>query len=106
MKSRRIFISQLLGAGIATVAHGAAAKRRVFVVSSYDKAYLWSQSTQEGLVAAMLKFGYLDTPAQGEVFTRTDQVESSKAVLRKMWMDTKRANSQAATAAATQRIMY
>ncbi len=105
MKSRRVFISQLLGAGVASMAHVAAAKKRIFVVSSYDRAYLWSQSTQEGLVAAMLKFGYLDTAAQGEVFTRTDQVESSTAVVRKMWMDTKRANSQAAIAAATQRIM-
>ena len=35
----------------------AAEKRRVFVVSSYHKEYLWSQSTQKGLSEAMLAYG-------------------------------------------------
>lgn len=105
MTIRRLFLTQLLGAGLASLAHGAGAKRRIFVVSSYDRDYLWSQSTQQGLVAALTKYGYLDTVGQGETFTRTDQVDSSKAVLHKVWMDTKRANSQAAIAAATRQIM-
>lgn len=105
MTIRRHFLAQLLGASMLSLAHGAGEKKRVFVVSSYDKDYLWSQSTQQGLVAAMLKHGYLDTAAQGQTFTRTDSVESTKAVLQKVWMDTKRANSQAAIAAATRRIM-
>ena len=105
MKTRLLFLALLTAIGMASIAHGAAEKKRIFVVSSYDKAYLWSQSTQQGLVASLLKYRYLDTARQGDAFTRTDQVESSKAVIRKVWMDTKKSNSQAAIAAATQRIM-
>ena len=56
-------------------------KRRIFVVSSYHKEYLWSQSTQQGLVRAMRDYGYLDTDEQGETFTHEDYVESSTAVI-------------------------
>ena len=42
---------------------GATTKKRIFVVSSYHPEYLWSQSTQEGLVQAMLDYGYLDDAA-------------------------------------------
>lgn len=80
-------------------------KRRIFVVSSYHKEYLWSQSTQQGLVKAMLDYGYLDDAAQGEAFTRDDHVESSTTVVRKAWMDTKRKSSRQQMAAATERIM-
>lgn len=105
MTIRRLFLIQMLGAGVATAAVGAAAKKRIFIVSSYDRDYLWSQSTQQGLVSAMLNYRYLDTAAQGVTLTRTDGVESSNAVIVKMWMDTKRANSQANIADATRRIM-
>lgn len=105
MTPRRRFLTQLLAAGVGTLAHGAGAHKRIFVVSSYDRDYLWSQSTQQGLVAALLKHRYLDSAEQGEVLTRTDRVESSKAVIQKVWMDTKRGNSQADIAAATRRIM-
>jgi ABC-type uncharacterized transport system substrate-binding protein len=94
--------------GVASIAHGAPAKdekRRILVVSSYHKEYLWSQSTQQGLIASLLKYRYLDTPQQADAFTRMDYVESSKAVLQKVWMDTKRSNSRADIAAATHRIL-
>ena len=32
-------------------------KKRVFIVSSYNKAYIWSQSTQKGVSAAMQRPG-------------------------------------------------
>jgi putative ABC transport system substrate-binding protein len=105
MTSRRFFLNSCLGLGLASTVHASAAKKRILVVSSYHKEYLWSQSTQQGLVASLLKYRYLDTAHQADTFTRTDNVESSKAVIRKEWMDTKRANTQVAISAATQRIM-
>ena len=69
-------------------------KTRIMVVDSYHKEYLWSQYTNEGVVAALLDFGYLDNKKQGQTYTRKDYVESSKAVVKKLWMDTKRKNSK------------
>ncbi len=71
-------------------AGAASGKTRFFIVSSYNREYLWSQDTSQGLVAAMLKFGYLDDQSQADEYTKHDYVESSKAVLKKAWMDTKR----------------
>jgi ABC-type uncharacterized transport system substrate-binding protein len=68
------------------------AKSRILVISSYHREYLWSQDTNAGVTAALLDFGYLDNSAQGETFWHDDYVESSKAVVRKLWMDTKRRN--------------
>ncbi len=83
----------------------AAEKKRIFVVSSYHKEYLWSQSTQRGLGEAMLAYGYLDDGRQIEIFAEHDYIESSKAVVKKEWMDTKRKNSAQHIAKATHRIM-
>ena len=105
MKTRLFLLALCIGLGQTATVHATAAKKRILVVSSYHKEYLWSQSTQKGLVASLQEHRYLDTAQQGDAFTRTDHVESSKAVIRKEWMDTKRFNSQAALAAATQRIM-
>src|SRR5215510_1838529 len=105
MKTRLMLLALCIGVGMAPLAHGAAEKKRVLVVSSYHKEYLWSQSTQQGLVASLLKYRYLDSQQQADEFTRNDYVESSKAVLKKEWMDTKRRNGQADIAAAAQRIM-
>ena len=83
----------------------AAAKKRIFVVSSYHREYMWSHSTQQGLTSAMLKYGYLDTSRQADEFTKNDYVESSKALVKKVWMDTKKKNSQTEIANTTQQIM-
>lgn len=83
----------------------AAGKTRIFVVSSYHREYLWSQSTQAGLCAAMLKYGYLDTPQQATELTARDYVESSKAVVKKVWMDTKRHYSSQHIAQVTSEII-
>ena len=80
-------------------------KKRIFIVSSYNKAYIWSQSTQKGVSAAMLKLGYLDTEQQVKQLQRDDQVESRKAVIKKDWMDTKRKDSRAEMAISTSRIV-
>jgi len=81
------------------------AKKRVFIVCSYHRAYLWSQSTQRGVSAAMRKLGWLQNDAQVAALERNDFVESSKIVVRKDWMDTKRRDSAAEMANATARIM-
>lgn len=104
------WIIGLLMAGTLSLIAGAASaassdKKRIFVVSSYHGAYLWSQSTQAGLNAAMLRYGYLDDESQGKVLAANDFVESEQAIIRKSWMDTKRRNSSIDIARATVRIM-
>ncbi|MBT7072271.1 MAG: hypothetical protein HN975_15420 [Anaerolineae bacterium] len=94
-----------LGLLLASSAYGEQRKKRIFVVSSYHSSYLWSQSTQKGLVEAMLNYGYLDSVQQADAFTKNDHVESSKAVIKKAWMDTKRKNNSQEIAETTVRIM-
>jgi len=79
--------------------------KRIFIVSSYDRAYIWSKSTQQGVNAAMRKYGYLTTDQQAREFLRTDRLQTDKVVLRKMWMDTKRRGGTLEMAAATTAIM-
>ncbi len=102
--NRGLIVLLLLVATAAT-AFAEAPKRRVFVVSSYHKEYLWSVSTQEGLAAAMLQYGYLDGKEQVLALAQDDHVESSRAVIRKVWMDTKRHNRPDEIARVTARIM-
>ncbi|MCF8209504.1 MAG: hypothetical protein K9K38_08890, partial [Rhodoferax sp.] len=66
------------------------AKKRILIISSYSRDYLWSQSTQQGVNAAMLKYGYLDSEAQANALIEKDEVESARSIVRKYWMDTKR----------------
>lgn len=107
-----VYIRVLLGILCLVLIHGQsiasvdfAAKKRIFIVSSYDPGYLWSQSTHRGVMAAMLRYGYLDDQVQVDAFTRDDFVENDRTVLRKAWMDTKRRNSSKEIAEATLRIM-
>jgi hypothetical protein len=80
-------------------------RKRIFIVSSYSRDYIWSVSTQRGVNASMVKNGYLDNVAQGETLMLSDAVESTGSVVRKVWMDTKRRNSRSEIAATTQSIM-
>lgn len=106
--TRRNF-SGLLAAGTASLAVPAIAdstrKKRIFVVSSYHREYLWSVSTQQGLGQAMLDYDYLDNAGQAEELAKQDKTESSRAVVHKAWMDTKRRTDQRAIATVTDRIM-
>ncbi len=70
-------------------------KVRVFVVSSYHREYVWSQDTNKGFCDAMLKFGYFDDRSQADEYSTNDRVETSRAVVVKMWMDAKRKGSKA-----------
>ncbi len=88
-----LFAVSCLGWG----AHGAPRKtapKRILVVSSYDRDVAWSKLTNAGFCAAMLKFGYFTTQAQADAFTRSDAVETSRVVVRKLWMDSKRKSSK------------
>ena len=108
--SRRTFV----GSAAATAAAAALSappviaahvKKRIFVVSSYHREYLWSISTQNGLGQAMLDYGYLDSREQADALAANDQVKSGKSEVRKAWMDTKRRTDQRAIAGVTDRIM-
>lgn len=68
-------------------------KHHLLVISSYHPEYLWSQDTHQGLVDALIQFNYLDSKSQAETFTQTNKVTSTRAVIHKLWMDTKRKNS-------------
>jgi ABC-type uncharacterized transport system substrate-binding protein len=94
-----------LGLLLSSLAYGEQQKKKIFVVSSYHKGYLWSQSTQKGLTDAMLNYGYLDNIKQAQDFTKNDHVDSSKVSIKKAWMDTKRKNSFDEIAKTTARIM-
>lgn len=87
------------------LAEEGAKKYRIMIVSSYHREYLWSQSTNRGVLAAMLHYGYLDNRQQATDFTRLDQVESSRVILRKLWMDTKRFGDISDIALTTARVM-
>src|SRR5581483_10215972 len=78
-------------AGIASAA-AAAGKTRIFILSSYHREYLWDQDVNEGTMKAFLELGYLDNQQQADEFTKNDAVESSKAVIKKAWMNTKKEN--------------
>ncbi len=67
---------------------------RIIVIDSYHPAYQWSQDVNHGLCDALLAFGYLDNKEQVEAFTSKDYAESSKLVISRFWMDTKRKSSK------------
>jgi len=109
-RGRRSVLAQIAATGILAGAtgHGLAntpTRKRIFIVSSYDRGYIWSQSTQKGVNAAMRKYGYLDNDQQAAQLVRDDMVESSRAVIRKEWMNSKRKDSRTDLANATTRIM-
>ncbi|MCO5760890.1 MAG: hypothetical protein NHG36_05165 [Chromatiaceae bacterium] len=108
--SRRHFLGLGLSAPFLLTSPGTAIgadppKKRIFIVCSYARDYIWSRSTQRGVNEAMLKYGYLDHEAQGLQLMDLDWVESSRALVKKAWMDTKRRNSRTDIAVSTERIM-
>ncbi len=99
MKIAGAFLILILLLGPASTVRGAEAagakKTRILVVSSYHREYQWSIETNEGLCAAMLKFGYFDTKDQIAEYTKHDYVETSKLIMKKAWMDAKRKRTRA-----------
>ena len=109
-----LFLATLAAAALGVTAQASAdqsaatphAKRqwRVFIVSSYDRSYIWSQQTQRGVNAAMRKLGYLTSDAEERELDARDTVANAHVVIRKAWMDTKRRDGRADIARATARI--
>ncbi len=95
MKTGKFALVLLLGLLSSTVCHGETVKKKILVVSSYHKGYLWSQETNKGFCDAMLKFGYFDNNKQINEYKTNDYAESSTVIIKKMWMDTKRKSSKA-----------
>lgn len=94
MKTKKIFIAICIGFFLASAGYGASStapkKKKILVVSSYHKEYIWTRETNEGFCAAMLKFGYFDNKDQIATYTKNNYVETSKVIIKKLWMDTKR----------------
>ena len=105
MKTLRVLIVLLLSLCMTQVVNGESKKVRIFVVSSYHREYLWSQDTHAGVCAAMLDFNFLDNEKQVKEYTENDYVESSNAVVKKVWMDSKRRNNMRQIAEATAYIL-
>jgi len=89
-----VFIGFCLGSAGYGAPKQAPGKKRILVVSSYHREYLWSQHTHTGFCAGMLAFGYFDDKEQVEEFTKNDYVETSEAIVKKLWMDAKRKSSK------------
>ncbi len=89
---------------LASISYGESKKIRIFVVSSYDQEYLWSQDTHKGVCAAFLDFKFVDNKKQIEEYTRNDYLETDKIVIKRAWMDTKRKSAKSEIAASSKRI--
>jgi hypothetical protein len=50
-------------------------RHRIYIVSSYDRGYLWSQSTHAGLMAAMRRYDYLADQAEVDRPKNAEQEE-------------------------------
>ncbi len=99
MKIKLMLLVLLLGVIFASGINGAVdnetGKKRILVVESYHREYRPSQQSNNGFCDAMFKFGYFDNKDQIAEFTKKDYVETSKAVIKKLWMDSKRKSSKA-----------
>jgi ABC-type uncharacterized transport system substrate-binding protein len=100
-----LLVLALLACWLPTAAMTAEKQKRIFIVSSYDRDYLWSKSTQRGVNAAMRKYGYLQNDQQAKRLVDTDSLETPKVIIKKTWMDTKKKNNFAEIASSTKRIM-
>ncbi len=94
MKTGKIVLILCLGVLWASVCFGAPeqmlAKKRILVVDSYHKNYAWSTMTNAGFCDAMLQLGYLDNKEQIVSFDERDRVESSKIIMQRTWLDSKK----------------
>jgi putative ABC transport system substrate-binding protein len=99
MNGVKFFLTLFLGLSLMTAVPAAPAKepakKRILLVSSYHPEHLWSQETDEGFCAALLKYGYFDNRDQIAEYQANGAVETSRAVIKKLWMDSKRKTTKA-----------
>lgn len=77
-----------------SVGHAAGSRLRLYIVSSYSSDYLWSQDTAQGVGQALVDFKFLDHKRQVEELNQRFYIESSSAVIKKSWMNSKRKHSR------------
>jgi ABC-type uncharacterized transport system substrate-binding protein len=85
-------------------AKSAPGKIRLLVVSSYHRDYAWSRDTHRGFCDAMLKFGYFENAGQASEYLKHDGVETSRVIVKKLWMDSKRKSARSDLARSAQTI--
>ncbi len=99
MRIRTVVLAVVVSLFAVSVSAGSSAgtvpKKKIFVVSSYHADYAWSQETNRGFCAALSKYGYFDNEAQIAEYTRSGSIETSRAVIKKVWMDAKRRTDSA-----------
>ncbi|HAK60925.1 MAG TPA: hypothetical protein DCO77_11170 [Nitrospiraceae bacterium] len=108
MKIWKLSAVLFMGLLLTSIGYGApqeaSKKKRIAVVSSYHREYLWTQETNEGLCEALLTFGYFDNKEQITAYTKNDTVETSKIILKKLWLDSKRKKSKKEKARMTRQV--
>lgn len=94
MNSQKRSVILFLGFVLLIFAHVVCAKDngkiRLLVVDSYHKGYNWSETINDGFRDAMVKLGYFDDSNQGIEYNKNDYVETSKVIINRLWLDTKR----------------
>ena len=106
MKTIRFLLFLVIGFCLISTVFGEKVKKtRIFIVDSYHREYLWSQDTNEGVCNAILEFGYMDNKNQIKELVKNDYVETSKAIVKKSWMDTKRKSNKDEMVKSTARIV-
>jgi ABC-type uncharacterized transport system substrate-binding protein len=68
-------------------------KIRILVIDSYHPEYLWCKETHRGFTDALQAAEYFDNKKQVQYYLKNDNVETSKVLIKRFWMDTKRKNS-------------
>ncbi len=69
-------------------------RTKLLLIDSFHREFLSSQFTHKGFAEGLRKFGYLDTQEQIDQLLKNDEVESSKAIVKILWMDTRRKSSR------------
>jgi ABC-type uncharacterized transport system substrate-binding protein len=109
MQKRILYLILVIIFYFTPVAHSkakeASDKKKILVVSSYHREYLWSQETNEGLCAGMLKYGYFDNDDDITEYTKNDYIETSKVIMKKLWMNTKKKKGTEEIASAVTKIV-
>lgn len=81
-----------------------AEKVRFAHVDSYHAGYKGSEMAFKGFSEGLMKYGFLDGPEQIQALIQHDTVESSTAIVKRWWMDSKRKNTKPEMMESTVRI--
>ncbi|MBT3235331.1 MAG: hypothetical protein HN353_05215 [Bdellovibrionales bacterium] len=79
--------------------------KRILLVDSYHKEYLWSQETHRGFASALLEAGLINDPNEVEQIRVGKSISNSTVIIKSLWMDSKRKSSARELALATNQVM-